>query len=366
MSGPPPPKSVLIVRLGAMGDVVHVLPALGLLKGAGVEKVGWLIEDRWSALVEGTAHLGCIHRLPRGRWRREGTGVFGRLGDLRRLRREMRAEGYAAAVDFQGLTKSALGAWFSGARRRIGYGDSDAREMSRFFYSERVKPPPEARHVLERNMSLLAGVGVERPEGELEFGLKPAEDDTERVRAGLAELGIHAGDRIALVQPGAGWPTKRWLPGRFGEAARILRDKHGFKPVITWGGAGERALAEDVRTGSGDAAVIAPDTDIAGLVALVAQAGLFIGGDTGPTHIAAALGVPTVGIYAASDTPRNGPYGPLVETVVSPVECAGCWRRRCDLLPKCMEAIATGQVMYAVEELLARADERDAVLGGGG
>jgi len=352
-----PPKSVLIVRLGAMGDVVHVRPALKILKTAGVEKLGWLIEDRWAELVENSPELDRIHRLPRGAWKRDGTGVFGRLGGLRALRRELRADKYEAVIDFQGLTKSALAAWFSGAPVRVGYGDADARELSRFFYNRRVAPPPEAKHVSERNMSLLAGIGVERPEGELDFGLGIAEDAVERVRAGLAVAGYHSGDRMALIQPGAGWPTKMWLTARFGEIARILRDKHGFKPVIAWGGAAERELAEAVRTCSGDVAVLAPQTGIASLVALIAEAKLFIGGDTGPTHIAAALGVPTVGIYTASDTPRNGPYGPLVETVVSPVECAGCWRRRCDLLPKCIEAIATGQVMYAVEELLVRAGE---------
>jgi len=334
------PLRVLLVRLSAVGDCVHAMPvACALREAFGDARIGWVVDDRAAAVVRGHPALSRLHVLPRQ----------GGLGGLRRTVAELRAERYDVAIDLQGLMKSALLARLSGAKRRIGFAD-DARELSWLLTNERVRPPGSARHVVERNLALLAPLGVEA--AAVRFGLAVDAGARGRMDAALDEMDLAAG-RFALFNPGAGWPTKRWPVTRFAELGARLAREQGLGVLVVWAGAPERAMAERLAAEAGESARVAPETDLAELAALAARAGLFVGADTGPTHMAAALGVPTVALFGASDPVRNRPLGERVRVVTAGVDCAPCWRSRaCPHEAACMSGITAGRVAAAAAELL--------------
>lgn len=294
-------------------------------------------------------------------------------GPMPRLVREIRAERYDTAIDLQGLTKSAVWARICGATKRIGFEGKDAREFSRHFYNCQVDPPADRPHVVQRNLSLLQPLGIRDPE--IEFPLPIAADAIQRAKAiwGAADSG--AAPKV-IVNPGAGWETKRWPRESYGELARsLVRDLHA-RVAFAWGPGEEHLIqgaikVEDIklhlregRSADGGAIPAAPgvyalpSTNFMELAGVIAQADLFIAGDTGPTHLAAALGVPTLGIYGASDPIRNGPLGPHCQVLqADSPSCIPCWKTRCDygVHLACLRNIE-------VEEVLEKAGQ---MLGGG-
>ncbi len=153
------PPRILIVRRSAIGDVVHTLPALHLLRKAYPEAyIGWIVEDFAAAYIEDHPELDRLHKIPKKKWRAKPIRCY--WPEIRPFYKELRAENYAVAIDFQGLTKSGLSAWLSKAPRRIGFGDAQSIELNRLFINEKVTPPPEARHLIERNAARLAPLGI--------------------------------------------------------------------------------------------------------------------------------------------------------------------------------------------------------------
>lgn len=347
---------VLIVRLSAIGDVVHVLPALAALRRAMPDAhLAWIVESLSAPLLEGHPMLDELIVYPRARWRRQGY-LRSLAGDARRFFGEMRRRRFDVAIDFQGLTKSAIIPWLSKIPTRIGYGGDDGREISRWFYTARPTPPDEIRHVVHRNLYLLTALGVTAPA--LEFLFPDFSAEREQVSRLLEEQGIGADERLVLLNPGAGWETKRWPAEYFGRlAARIARDL-GRSVLLTWG-PGEEALIEQA-LGEVPADVRphvhrAPRTTLREFVALLDRCLVMVGGDTGPVHLAAARGVPVVAIYGGSDPKRNSPLGhKLVRVLDNPeVECYPCWQVRCDNPPpRCLTTIAPETVLQAIRETL--------------
>jgi heptosyltransferase-1 len=302
---------LLIVRLSAMGDVIHTLPAVYALRRAFPQAfIGWLIEERWAELLcaAGARRRGGrsslrplvdeVHTVNLKAW---GKCLFS-ISTLQRAAtawNDVRDARYDTAVDLQGAIRSAVLARWSGAPEV--YGAAEPRETpASLWYTRRVVA--RGRHVVEQNLSVaeaLVGHGVQLPPVEL-----PRDPQAEgRVERRLSELGI--GD-FAILNPGAGWGAKRWPAERYGEVARTLGDL-GLRSILNYG-PGEEELVRATEAASGGTAR-AMSCTITELIALTRRARLFIGGDTGPLHLAAALRVPVVAIYGPTDPVRNGPHG---------------------------------------------------------
>jgi len=304
-------ERLLIVRLSAMGDIIHALPAATVLRQAFPEAtIGWVIEERWAELLctLPTARSGPrsaqrpladrIHTVNLKPWR-HSLYSFQTWEQIAAAISEIRGVHYQVAVDFQGAARSALLARWSGARTI--YGAVHPREnIAGMFYSRRI--PTRGQHVVEHALSLaeaVIGQGATAPE--VQF---PCDDAAEReCERKLAELDAR---HFALLNPGAGWGAKQWPAERYGAIAKALA-KDGVKPLVNFG-PGEEELARQVEAASRKAATPIA-CSLTQLISLTRRAGMFIGGDTGPLHLAAALGVPVVGIYGPTNPARNGPFG---------------------------------------------------------
>jgi lipopolysaccharide heptosyltransferase I len=320
---------VLVLRLGALGDIVHTVPAVAaLLTSRPDAQVDWLVERKHRAVLD----LFDLNVRP---VEIEG----GSAGAFFAAMRSLRANGYDLALDFQGLLKSAILARGSGAKRVIGFSKDALREpMARRFYTEDVVPV-NARHVIAKNLALLRAVGIESDE----------------IRVPLRRLDKDALSTARVVlNPGAGWPNKQWAPERFGALAAALRRSRGLDSIVTWG-PGEEPLARAVVDSSGGAATSAPATTLAQLMALLASAVLVVSGDTGPIHLAAAAATPIVGLYGPTDPARNGPWSASDITVSRFSECVCHHKRRCHRATRCLDDITVDEVFAAADARLGRA-----------
>jgi heptosyltransferase I len=306
----PPPESVLVVRLGAMGDVIHTLVSVTALRNVfPTMRIGWMIEDRWSELLCASNSplsgprspqrpiADFVHVVDTKHWRKS---LFSRETRHRagQALREVRGQHYEVAVDFQGALKSAFVARLSRAKEVFGF--QHPRETpARIFYQYRVEGRGE--HVIEQYHSLAESV-ARRSLPHCEATL-PRNEEAE---ACIAKKVASLGHDFAIINPGAGWGSKQWPAERYGEVAREL-SLCGLTPLINFG-PGEQELALNVQEASNG--VSHPiSCCISELIALTRRARLFVGGDTGPLHLAAALGVPVVAIFGPTDPARNGPHG---------------------------------------------------------
>jgi len=303
-------ERLLIVRLSAMGDVVHTLPAAQALREACPNAmIGWVIEERWAELLcaPGTPCRGqrsaqrplvdWVHPVNLTGWRKSLFTVS-TLQQIVKVWNDVRAAHYDIAVDLQGAMRSAVLARWSGAR--VVYGASEPRESpASLWYTRRAIA--RGAHVIEQNLSVVEAVAQRKMKVPcVEF---PRDAEAERCTAQrLAEAGV---GEFVILNPGAGWGAKRWPAERYGRVARELA-KDGVRSILNCG-PGEDALAREAEAAS-EGAAVSMKCSITELIALTRRARLFIGGDTGPMHLAAALQVPDVAIFGPTDPARNGPY----------------------------------------------------------
>ena len=328
----------LLVRLSSIGDVVHTLPALAALHRHGWE-ADWLVEPPSRVLLEESPLLAQVVTAPP----RKAFGWREALGSVRALR----ARRYDAALDFQGLWKSAAWARLSGARRVIGWERGSRREpSSAALVGERIEGAV-AGHVIDKNLALLRPLGIAAA-GLREFPLPLSAEAVARADAGLSALG---GGELALLNPGGGWTSKLWPAERFGELARGLRAL-GLRPLVTWG-PGEEALADRVVAASGGAARRSFPTTLLDYAEIARRARLVVAADTGPLHIACAVGTPVVALFGPTDPARNGPFAREDVVIRRTPACAPCYSRSCLRHAGIMDGIAVGEVLAAVERRLA-------------
>jgi heptosyltransferase-1 len=327
---------VLIVRLGALGDVVHTLPAAASIRRAIPDAaIDWLVDVRHSDLLELVPVV--TKRI---------VVNTSSISSLFAAGAELRRGKYDVALDLQGLLKSAVLARMSGASRVIGFPSELLRERgASLFYTETAGEA--AAHVIDKNLSMLKAIGIRMPD--LAF---PLEDRNPRIAADARRtLGIAEGEPFAVLNPGAAWPNKRWPPVYFAEVARGLAKRHGFRSLVLWG-PGESELADDVASASDGTAAVGPQTTMADLVSLLKAAALMISGDTGPMHIAAAVGVPVVGIFGPTDPQRNGPWSEHDLTASRYRSCACHYQRRCTISSWCLVDITPREILDLVDKRL--------------
>ncbi|MDO8835963.1 MAG: glycosyltransferase family 9 protein, partial [Vicinamibacterales bacterium] len=283
---------------------------------------------------------------------------FPGLGGLWAAARFLRRQRYDAALDLQGLIKSAALARASGARRVIGFAAGHLREpAARAFYGDTVEPAAGV-HVVWKNMAVVRALGIV-PAG-LAFPLGASLDAA--MAQALPPPDASGAGTFAVVNPGAGWPNKRWAPGRFGAVAAHLQATYGLSSLVTWG-PGERELAEAVVRASGGAARCAPATGLGDLIALLGRARIFVGGDTGPLQLAAALGTPTVAVFGPTSPARNGSWSAEDISLTRFDTCECHHKRRCRRATPCIDDIEVGAVIDAVDRRLQARDLRLAAFG---
>ncbi len=327
---------ILIIRMSALGDIVHALPILSALRDAHpAVEVDWLVDRRYADVLDFVE--GISHR------------IVGRPGLLNAIG-ELRARAYDVAVDLQGLLKSAVMARASGARRVIGFERRLLRERSAAWFYREASWAPAGVHIIQKNLSVLPLVGITSPAPVRFPFVVPGSAVADRVAADAAARGD---GRFVLINPGAGWPNKRWAPDRFGSLARQVRDRHALPSYVLWGQT-ESVLADAVVASSDGAAVRAPETSLGDLLALSSRAALMVSGDTGPVHLAAALKTPIVGIYGPTWPERNGPWDPADEVVSRATFCVCHHKRRCQKDVMCLEDISVDEVFAAVERRMTK------------
>jgi len=290
------PSRILIARMSAIGDTILTLPVACALRAKFPDAfLAWVVEEKSAAMVVNHACLDEVLVLKRG-W-------FTHPGRLLATRRLLRARRFDVTIDCQGMTKSALACWLSGARRRIGLRGAHGRELSPWLNNERI--PSERPHVVDRSLDLLAPLGIQQPAVRWQLPL----DDDSRQRMGEVIDRLELSGGYAVMNPGATWQSRRWEMDRFGRVAQHLGAQHSLPTLVVWGGAGERAAAEQIVAESAGHAVLAPPTTLFELAALIEGGRLFLSADTGPLHMAVAVGTPSIGLYGTTRPEESGPYG---------------------------------------------------------
>ena len=352
---------MLIVRLSALGDVLHALPVLSALRAhLPAAQIDWAVEDRAADLLRGRPELSELLVFPRRRLAEAVRGLPRPIDAWRAaggFLREMRDRTYDVALDLQGNLKSGAVTRMSGATLRFGLAAPWARELNQVFTHRRAAPPDGARHRVERNLALASALlGVDLPYVPPGFPT----DESERAAAAalLAAAGLPPRGYV-LLQPGtSGFGAfKRWPPERFGALARRLRADG--RTVAVAHGPGESALAEAVATAAGGGVTLLEPPSLRILAEVIRTADCFVAADTGPLHLAALVGTPLLGLFGPKDPRVYGPYGrradgtPGLLPVLTQddVACRPCALRRCPD-PLCMRTLAPDRVHAALAPLL--------------
>lgn len=338
------PKRILIIKFGSLGDTVHCLPSVKLLLDQFPDsEIDWLIERKNKSVVE-MSGLG-VRLVPIDTYQWRYSPGIGSAKEILDFVWALRTDGYDCTIDFQGLLKSAFVGYLSAAPVRIGWERDFLKEStSRFFYTEVVTP--QRIHIIDQQMELLKPLGIE-PDWETSAQIKAPATAQDSIGRTLGDF-----SDFILINPGGGWPTKRWPPDNYGALAkRFLED--GLKVAVTWG-PGEEDLALKIKAIAGDGLRMVP-TNLQELVSLCERARLFVGGDTGPLHFATAVGTPVVAIFGPTNSDRNGPS--LREDIVVErrMECRPCYER--DACPLehlgCMLEITVEEVYNSCNRRLA-------------
>jgi heptosyltransferase I len=326
----------LIVRLTALGDILHTVPAVAALRSAHPgAKIDWVVERKWAPVLEGSLAINEVIPFDR-------RSMWGALESVQRLRENR----YTCAIDFQGLYKSSILAGLSGAGRRVGFERAWVREKgAAIFYTDRVTPV--GRHVGELNYSLAEFAGASRPASP-EYPLRVPAGGAASIRARLHDLGI-SGPYI-VVGPGGSWRAKCWPAERYGEFCREFEKQNNIR-VILIHGPDEKSIAEQVVRAAAPAVPLVVGTTIEELMGLLAHARCLVAADSGPLHLAAALGTPVVGLYGPTDPARNGPFVPGAEIIhkAQPQEIS--YKRRSEFSTS-MLRITVVDVLSATDRLL--------------
>jgi len=346
---------ILIIRLGALGDVVNTLPSLNLLRRKFPSAhIAWLVEDGSADILRGVPILDEIIVFPRNRWVKQALSpskLGETVGEGVNFLREIRRKRFGAVLDYQANFKSGVFSALTGAPLRVGFSWRHARELNYLFNNRLVALPRRPIHRVQRAIELAKAVGAScKPSFPEVAG---TEEDKEFARGFVG--GLAGNGPLIGIHPGTSkfGEFKRWGAEKFAALARELNRQLKARVFVTWGPS-EEALARQVAALSGGSCVAAPPTKrLRQLVELIRLCDLFIAGDTGPLHIAAALGVRVVGIYGPKDPKIYGPYSERALVVRVKLPCSPCRKRSCGN-PRCMRLIRHQTVFEAAKALLNR------------
>jgi len=346
--------NILIVKLSAIGDVIHTLPALCAIRRHYADAhITWLVEEAAAGFVTDHPALDRVIVVPRKTWIKGFRRGPGRqpLRDIFRFVRRLRDTRYHLILDFQALLKS--GIWIALARgdRKVGFGRGmEHMESSWVFLNERIPPVSMEVHALDRGLHLLRSIGI--PTDTVEYRLPIRERDRQRSRALLAETPGDANGPLLAFNPAAKWETKLWEPRKFSRLADRMVEQYGARIAFTGAEEDRPALAAIIDDMAQPALNVAGRTSLMELAALFEEVAAVVTTDTGPMHLAAAVHTPTVALFGPTAPWRTGPYGSGHRIVRSGPPCSPCFSRDC-AYPECMTNISVDQVMEACRSVFA-------------
>ena len=336
-------KNILIVKLSAIGDVIHALPVASALKHQFPDaKITWVVEKPAYDLLTNNPNIDDIIIFEKPKYK-SCSGLF---LNGRKLAKQLKDKKIDLAIDLQGLFKSAAIAYLSDAPMRLGY--CNMRELSHFV-SKPVIGPNQAGHVVDRYLDVARYLGCEVSEPSFPICITPQEATTAEVVA--VQAGLRFDSRYVVLAPGTNWITKCWPTQHFAKLSdRLYQDN--IIPVLV-GGNADKHLAEEITAATAIPPVdLTAKTTLKQLAHIIKRASCFVGGDTGPMHLAAAVDTTVVALFGATDPERNGPYGGKHRVLMVDRPCRGCWKRNCPHDELCLEAIPTELVYQSIIQTL--------------
>jgi lipopolysaccharide heptosyltransferase I len=328
---PSPPRRILIVKPSALGDIVHALPVLHLLRQKFPRAhITWLATPAFAPLLDGHPLIDRVMLFERRR--RVQTAATHRLSALLAFSRQLNEADFDLVIDLQGLFRSGLFTWLTSAATRIGF--DYAREGAPWFYTHRVPTPTRERHAVERYLDVAEALGCGRGPVVFDFGLGKTLD---QLLAAVENVGPYC-----VLLPGTNWATKRWPAEHFAELVGPIENELGLRCVVA-GGSDVKQLAQAV-----PAIDLTGQTDLKQLVRLIRHADLVIANDSGPMHIAAALGRPLVTMFGPTNPIRTGPYARPKTVARLQIICHPCYSRECNH-HTCMKELRPSSVLAAAK-----------------
>lgn len=342
---------ILIIKLSALGDVVHALPVLDFIRQVAPQaRVDWAVEAGNAPVLENNPFLATLIPLPLKRWKKNlhDPKIW---AEIRQAISGLRRGGYDLSIDLQGNIKSGLVALCAAAPVRVGFDRQGVRERPNLWVNNRhIDLRPEDYPVSARSLRLVsAALGGDYQGMELATEIVTSADDDAVARSCIQE-----GAPRVLIHTGTTWPTKRWSGEGWQQLVAQLKAVYpDIRLLFSWGNPVEEEEARQLAVQVGQQGTLLPRLTVKQFCALLKQVDLVIGGDTGPVHLAAAVGTKTVSFYRATDPLRNGPRGARHRQVATEMACAGCLKRSCTDDAVCRAAVTPEALLQAVRELLA-------------
>jgi len=350
------PFKILILRLSAVGDVIRTLPAVRALKeNYPSSHITWVVEEASKNFLESQPGIDEVILFPRKRWVRgirSVKGIWKTLQEMLRFISALRRKKFDVVLDFHGILKSGILSYLSGSSKRIGFDRRSGKEGNFLFSNVKISLPDQQVSRFERNFSLLRGMGLEIKA--VPSRLRIPQEDQEYIESFFNNLHLPPATPLIAIHPGTSPKTayKRWMAKQYSRLSDCLIHELGASVIFTWGPA-ELKWVEGIRNGMKEQSILAPRTEtLTQLGEILRRCDLYIGGDTGPLHIASLVDTPTVVIYGPTDPVVNEPLGRHVK-IRKDVGCNPCRNRNCETL-LCLEAIAVNDVFEGVKEILSQ------------
>ncbi len=345
--------NILIVKLSAIGDVIHTLPALNAIRKHYPDaSITWLVEEDAAPLVQGHKALDRVLVSKRKRWLKalRSISFLNTIKEVHGFIKALRDTRYDMIFDFQALLKSGILIALAKGRRKIGFGKGlEHMEHSYIFLNERIPAVDMEIHALSRGMMLLNAMGISS--NNVEYNLPIFKHDHKKIDELMRHHGISGVKSLIAINPVAKWETKLWPNKQFAELADMLIDRYDVKIVFT-GGIKDYSIIQTITSSmKGQAINFAGKTTLTELAALYEKAALVISTDTGPMHLAAAMGTPVVALFGPTAPWRTGPFGKGHQIITAELECSPCFKRRCETTD-CMSKISVMQVFDGVKKML--------------
>jgi heptosyltransferase I len=351
-------KSIAIIKLGSIGDVIHTLPVSYILRNNFPNsRIDWIIEKKSLEILKGNTYIDNIIVIDT-KSMRQNLFNFDNIKSIKKLLRYFSNINYDIVFDFQGLSKSGLIAYLTGSKKKVGFNPSDCREwLNPFFMDVKAPKVQDKTHVVDKNLNLLKFIGINTYP--VNFPLTIHNEDEIPIDNFFKEHNITSNDFIVAIDPSAGWKTKCIDLSLLAKVCDYLELSWSCKVILIWG-PGEYDKANKIREESFSKPEILCKTTLKSLAAFLKKCNLMISPDTGPLHLAAALGVRCIGIFGPTCPYKNGPYGEDNLVVSKFVDCAPCYKRKCDDI-KCINSIKfddiTEKIDFALKHLKKRGDD---------
>lgn len=347
------PLNILIVKMSAIGDVIHTLPALNALRRHFPRaRITWLVEEAAADMILGHPSLDRVILSRRKLWVKElfSSRYHQALKRIGHFIKELRDTDYDMILDFQGLLKSGIMVMLARGKQKIGFDKGmEHAESSHLFYNVRIPPVSMEIHALKRGLLFLESLGI--PLGKVVYNLPITQKDRQEINFILEEAGVDPAQPIICINPQATWKTKLWSNQKFADLGDRLINTYKAQIVFT-GGKGDQEDVETILSMMKGGTNLAGLTRLITLAALFQQAILLVTTDTGPMHLGAAVGMKVCAIFGATAPWRTGPYGSKNRVVRAGIGCSPCFKRECPFSMECMEDISVDQVMDHIAMLM--------------